>query len=221
MGLVDEIGNVEFAGLFNALFQGGWFEYVFPFLLVYAIVLTILNNVPMFEKKKAVRVIISLVISLFAIAFPINGNFQSCGINNSVYTHSGCETLGSLMMSLFPGVTAFSMAILALYIVAAMLGVDLMAFFGEGSEQNKILKYVLGGVGTLIVLYYYAKGFGWGGFNDMGYLDWLFGPSGLLRDPMLYILAIIGILFWWITQDDKESSNNPKAKKGTVIKPEE
>jgi hypothetical protein len=200
--LSEELANIDFADFISALFDGGWFEYVFPFMLVYAIVLTILNNVPMFEEKKAVRVIISLVMSLFAIAFPINGDFASCGVNDTIYHSYGCESLGSLMMALFPGVTAFAVGILALYIVAAMLGVDLMDFFKD-KDKNNYLKWVLGGLGALVVIYYYARGFGWGGFDDHGgALDWLIGPAGLLRDPVLYILIIVGILFWWITKED-------------------
>jgi hypothetical protein len=219
--LTEELASIDFIDFFDALYDGGWFEYVFPFMLVYAIVLTILNNVPMFKDKKPVRVIISLVVSIFAIAFPINGDFASCGINSGTSYYSGCETLGSLMMSLFPGVTAFSMAILALYIVAAMLNVDLMEFFGD-EKQNKILKYALGAIGVFVVIYYYARGFGWRGFDDVGFLDWLWGDGGLLRDPLLYILAIIGILFWWITKDDDgETNNKKKDKKGITVKPEE
>lgn len=222
--LTEELASVDFIDFFDALYDGGWFEYVFPFLLVYAIILTILNNVPMFQDKKPVRVIIALVVSLFAIAFPINGDFASCGINSSINHYSGCETLGSLMMALFPGVTAFSMGILALYIVAAMLDVNLMEFFGSDEKTNKILKYVLGGIGVFVVIYYYARGFGWAGFDDVGFLDWLWGPGGLLRDPMLYILALMGILFYWLTKDnDGEGNNNKKndKKKGVTVKPEE
>lgn len=206
--LSEELANIDFANFIDALFYGGWFEYIFPFMLVYAIILTILNNVPIFKDKKPVRVIISLVMALFAIAFPINGDFASCGVNDTIYHSYGCESLGSLMMALFPGVTAFAVGILALYIVAAMLGVDLMDFFKD-KDKNNYLKYVLGGLGVFVVIYYYARGFGWGGFDDhAGALSWLLGPDGLLRDPVLYILVIVGILFWWITKDNDGSPSD-------------
>ncbi len=43
------------------------------------------------------------------------------------------------MSVLFPGVTAFTMGILALYIVVAMLGIDLTKFFGNDDDNNNIL----------------------------------------------------------------------------------
>lgn len=210
--LSDELANIDIADFISALFDGGWFEYIFPFMLVYAIVLTILNNVPMFRDKKPVRVIIALVMSLFAIAFPINGDFASCGVNDTIYHDYGCESLGSLMMALFPGVTAFAIGILALYIVAAMLGVDLMDFFGDKNKSNDYLKWVLGGLGVFVVIYYYARGFGWGGFDDVGFLDWLWGPDGLLSDPVLYIVIIVGILFFWITKEDDGGTKNEELR---------
>lgn len=183
MGTVsDALSEVDFADFIYDLDRYGWFEYVFPFMLVYAIVLTILNNVDIFKERKSVRVIISLVISLFSIAFEI--------------TDTG-ETLGDLMMVLFPGITAFSMGVLALYIVVAMLGVDLKKFFGDDNEdQNKWILYILGGLGLLVVVYYYAKGFGWDGFDSGSEL------REFIEDPMLYILIIFGAVFWFITKED-------------------
>jgi len=195
--LTDRLGDIEFSDFIDALYDGGWFEYVFPFLLVYAVVLTILNKVEIFDNRKGVRVIIALVLALFSIAFPITGNFDSCTVGKF---SNDCETLGSMMMVLFPGVTAFSMGILALYIVVAMLGLDLTEFFGKGAKENDYIKYILGGIGLFVVIYYYARGFGWGGFENSD--NWLFGQDGLLRDPLFYMLIVGGGIFYWISKDD-------------------
>ena len=199
--LTDRLGDVDFSNFIMGMKEGGWFDFVFPFMLVYAVVLTILNKVDIFEDKKAVRVIIALVFALFSISFPITGDFNNCSITPSYggYSSNGCETLGNLMMSLFPGVTAFSMGVLALYIVVAMLGVDLTEFFGKDEDNNNILKYILGALGLFVVIYYYAIGFGWEGFDGD---NWLWGTNGILRDPLLYILIIGGWVFWWISQED-------------------
>ena len=202
--LTDRLSEVDFSEFIDALNDGGWFEYVFPFLLVYAVVLTILNKVEIFKDRKGVRVIIALVFALFSIAFPITGDFNSCTIGK--YS-DGCETLGSMMMTLFPGVTAFSMGILALYIVVAMMGIDLTEFFGKDSDDdNKWIKYILGGLGLFVVIYYYARGFGWGGFENSD--NWLFGEDGWLRDPFLYILIVGGFVFYWISTDDDNGSGS-------------
>ena len=105
------------------------------------------------------------VFAFFAVAFPISGDVASCGIASGPGGGVGygtCQTLGGLMMTLFPGVTAFSFGILGLYIVAAMLGYDLNNIVKIGKNQDvPIVTYVLGGLGALIVIYYYARGFGW------------------------------------------------------------
>lgn len=206
MGTIsDMLTSMDFANFIYTLQQGGWFDFVFPFMLVYAVVFTILNNVELFKDKKPVKVIIALVFALFAIAFPITDN-TSCGfVGNNYQTGvvSGC-TLGSLMMTLFPGVTAFSFGVLALYIVIAMLGVDLTEFFGKGDNKNNYLKWILGFLGLIVVLYYYALGFGWQGFGSSGVL------YNFFTDPFLYILVLFGVFFWWVTSSDEDK---PKKKK--------
>ncbi len=206
MGVIGEkLSQIDFRTFIDQLNTGGWFQYVFPFMLVYAVVLTILNQVKVFEDRKSVKVIVAMIFALFAIAFPISDN-TSCGLSsarNMGYTSGGC-TLGDMMMTLFPGVTAFTLAILALYIVAAMLGVDLMHFFGNNNRDNW-LRYVLGALGVLVVGYYYARGFGWGGFGSGSEIEEFF------KDPVLYIIVLFGLFFWYITNEDTSSERTAAA----------
>ena len=212
MGSVsDFLSEVDFGDLFRDLEFYGWFHIVFPLMLVYAVVFTILNNVEVFRDRKPVKVIIALIFGLFAVAFPIS-DADSCGIHNSSYRIADGCTLGDLMISLFPGVTAFSIGILALYIVAGMLGVDLTKFFGRGEDSNKFIMWVLGALGVFVVLYYYALGFGWGGFESTD--NWLWGDDGLLQDPLLYILLLFGLFFWWVTKDDDEDGRARRNRRG-------
>ncbi|MDA3856496.1 MAG: hypothetical protein PF569_09650 [Candidatus Woesearchaeota archaeon] len=198
--LTDILSDVDFYSFLNDLEAYGWFQYVFPFMLVYAVVLTILEKVTIFEDKKPVRVIISLVFGLFSVAFEISDTG---------------ETLGDLMITLFPGVTAFSMGILALYIVIAMLGVDITKFFGENAaNDNKWVMYILGGLGLFVVVYYYARGFGWDGFNQGSELYDFFA------DPLLYILVVFGGVFYMVSKDDNPSKPPKKTKTETVTEGE-
>jgi len=193
--LSDMISGPDFYVFFQDLETGGWFHFVFPFLLVYAVIFTILNQVDLFKERKSVKVIIALVIGFFAIGYPITGEGSPAGEG---------QTLADLMMSLFPGVTAFSMAILALYIIAAMLGVDLTKFLGQ-DDKDRWIRYILGAVGIFVVVYYYARGFGWEGFGYGG--NWF---TDLLTDPFFYILIIFGLFFWWVTQDDDDERSARK-----------
>ncbi len=199
----DWLREVDFASFLYDLEAYGWFHFVFPFLLIYAIVFTILSKVEIFADKKPVKVIIALVFSLVAVSFPITDE-TSCGYHSSSYSIFGGQcTVGDLMISLFPGVTAFSLGILALYIIAAMLGVDLTKFFGSKEEGNNWLRYVLGFLGVLVVIYYYARGFGWDGFDGSGMHEFF-------SDPLLYILIIFGLFFWYISGDEEEEHSARK-----------
>lgn len=187
--LSDWLNDFDFKSDFiDPLIDNGWFEFLFPFLLVYAVVLTIMNQVELFKDKKSVKVIIALVVSLFSIAFDIDNEGH---------------TLGSFMMALFPGVTAFSIGILALYIVIAMLGVDLTKFFGKDADENKWIMYLLGILGVGVVIYYYAKGFGWDGYKGSDLQEFL-------EDPLLYILVIGAAVFYFITKDEPEEKGITK-----------
>lgn len=203
MGVIgNSLSQLDFRTVIDQLNTGGWFQYVFPFMLVYAVVLTILNKVEIFADRKSVKVIVAMIFALFAISFPISDNTY-CGLSNNIWKSGGC-TLGDMMMTLFPGVTAFSIGILALYIVAAMLGVDLMAFFGD-NKKDGWLRWVLGGLGVLVVGYYYARGFGWGGFGSGSWFNDLFS------DPLLYIILLFILFFWYITNDDTSQDHSAAA----------
>lgn len=186
----DFFDGIYFQDIINSLINGGWYQFLFPFLLVYAIVLTILNKVEIFKDNKATRVIIAFVFGLFSIAFPIA---------------SDGRTLGEFLMILFPGVTAFTLGILALYIVAAMLGVDLIKLLGSDDKNQQIMKYILGGLGLIVVAYYYAKGFGWMGINNSNFWLWT-----LLSDPLLWIIIIFGLVFFWISSEDGSTKGDVK-----------
>ena len=196
--LSDWIEDVNFFDGIDTLVDGGFYHYLFPFLLVYAIVLTIMNRAEIFKDNKAVRVIIALVFGLFSVSFPITDN--DCDAQGVPNVESyGC-TLGDFMIILFPGVTAFTIGILALYIVAAMLGVDLISILGKDEKNQQIMKYILGALGLIVGVYYYGKGFG---FFDNGFDsdNWFFN---LLRDPLLYILIVFGAIFYWISAEDSK-----------------
>lgn len=189
--ILDGISSIDFRGFIDSLVMGGWVEFFFPFLLIYAIVLTIMNRAEVFRGNKATRVIIALVFALFSVSFPVS---QTCNISTSSFL--GYCTLGTYMSALFPGVSLFAIAILCLYIIAALLGRDLTNFFGK---DNPLAVYILGGIGLLIVLWQWGSAFfNFGGSGSVGD-NWLIR---LIQDPVLYILILFIALFWWISKED-------------------
>ncbi len=188
--VLNRLSTVDFSGLINALIDGGWVEFFFPFLLIYAIVLTIMNRADVFKKSKPTRVIIALVFALFSTVFPVS---ETCDVD--VVKHMGYCTLGTYMSALFPGVSLFAIIVLCLYIVAALLGRDLTEFFGK---DNNIVLYVLGAIGLIVVGWQWASAFfefGGGRASDFWLVE-------LLQDPILYVLILFVLLFWWISKED-------------------
>ncbi|MFP4402513.1 MAG: hypothetical protein ACLFPL_04765 [Candidatus Nanoarchaeia archaeon] len=192
--VLDAISSVDFYRFINSLVDGGWVEFFFPFLLIYAIVLTIMNRVEVFKDNKATRIIISLVFALFSVSFPVS---QTCNID--VTLSLGYCTLGAYMTALFPGVSLFAIGILCLYIIAALLGRDLTEFLGK---DNPTVVYVLGGIGALIVLWQWGSAFF--SFGGYGYDNWFIR---LIQDPILYIIILFIVLFWWISKEDDPNYN--------------
>jgi len=213
MGAIsDFFADAEIGTFFDTLTYNGWYQYIFPFLLVYVLVFTALGQVDLFKNKKPVRVIISVIFALFAIAFPISDSCPSY-IGPSI-AGGGCS-LGDLMSGLFPGVSAFTLGILALYIIAGLLGVDLMDLLGKTKKEKQIMKYVLGVAGILFVVYYFGVGFGW--WQDLDSLWWL---GEILKDPMLYILVVFGIVFYWINKEDSDEKPEDNKKKRVITEEE-
>jgi hypothetical protein len=206
--ILDAISSVDFYSFIYSLIDGGWIEFFFPFLLIYAIVLTIMNRAEVFKGNKATRVIIALVFALFSVSFPIS---RTCNLD--VTLSLGYCTLGSYMTALFPGVSLFAIGVLCLYIIAALLGKDLTSFLGK---DNPAVVYVLGGIGALIVLWQWASAFFDFGYG-YGYYDfWLLR---LLQDPILYIVILFIVLFWWISKEDDPSGSIKRGGTEVNIKP--
>ena len=68
-------GSQTVTNILNNLDELGFFSYVLPFLLIFALVFAILSKLTLFEDNKGAALIISLAISLLALQFDIISNF--------------------------------------------------------------------------------------------------------------------------------------------------
>lgn len=70
-----------FAGVFermiNSWQEAGFFTYLFPFLLIFALVYGIMTRIKIFQENKAVNAIIALVVGLMSLQFSFVSNFFS------------------------------------------------------------------------------------------------------------------------------------------------
>ena len=63
--------------LLSAWEQAGFFSYLLPFLLIFALIFGILNQIQLFKENKAINAIIALVVGLISLQFPMVPMFFS------------------------------------------------------------------------------------------------------------------------------------------------
>ena len=64
-------GTFSFGDLLNQLEQFGFFQYILPFLLIFAVVYAVLTKIHVFEENKGAGVIVALAVGLLALQFDI------------------------------------------------------------------------------------------------------------------------------------------------------
>lgn len=55
--------------------QAGFFDYILPFLLIFALVFAILSRMKIFDNNKSINGIIALVVGLMSLQFPMVSDF--------------------------------------------------------------------------------------------------------------------------------------------------
>lgn len=140
--VTDWIRERDFTEFIDVLFDNNYYELVFPFVLIYAVLFTILGKVKIFQNKsgepvKSLIVIISVVVSFFAVSFETSPGY----------------TVGKYLMMLFPNISALTMGILGLYVVGSLLGKD----FFRGvlrKDHSAYLYFGIAVIGLGSVIYY-------------------------------------------------------------------
>ena len=213
--LLTQLGKIDVKGFFDFLINNGWIQILFPFLLIYAIVFSVSQSVGFMRDRKGVRVLVSVIISFFAVTFPV-GDGSTCEsplqsstatFANPMFNSSGC-TLGDYMSLLFPGVTILSMMILAIYIIAQLFGIDLAKIFSDddGDKTNKIIPFILIGIGAIMIGYFTLQ--------SLGLIDNITPDSAnsnsfwaILSDPLLWTLIVFGVIFYFVGGDPNRSDS--------------
>lgn len=144
--LTDRIADANFGELIQVLFSNHYFDFVFPFLLAYAVFFSVLGKVKIFQHSKgsnkgkpikSVIAILSGVISFYGISFELSGGY----------------TVGEFISMLFPNISALTIAILCFFVIGSLLGKDF--FSNLFREDISTFAYLAGGIiGLGVVLYY-------------------------------------------------------------------
>ncbi len=167
--MLDKILTLQFGGFYGGGFsellaymeQAGFFAYVLPFLLIFALVFGILTRTQIFKGNKAINAVIALVVGLLALQFDFVPLFFS---------------------EIFPRLGIGLAIILALLILAGL-------FFDPRSKFINYGLLIVGLIVFIIVLVktFGWLGWGWGTFS-LWYYNW---PLIISVIAGIVILAII------------------------------
>jgi hypothetical protein len=164
----------------ESLVSGQYYDYLFPFLLIYAMFYTVLGSkkISLFQKdnivNKAAIFTISFTVSLFSIYFELPSGY----------------TIGKLLMMLFPNISTISIAILSLYIVGAMMGKNF--FSGVFDKRNSAFGVLaIAGISLGLVIFYVGIAFGMWDYMP-------FDEIGMANVVLAVIFIILSVVFFLI-----------------------
>lgn len=146
--------------IFTQWEMAGVFEFLLPFLLIFAIVFGILTTTNIISKQKGLHVIIAVIIGLMSV-----WAFNSLGF-----------TLGQFLMELFPRFAVGISVILVLMILIGLFITD---------EHRKYWFWGLGAIGFIVAIIVITQtfdrftGFSFGS-NYGEYVGWIIGAVLLL-----------------------------------------
>lgn len=151
----DLINNFDFKEIHNIFLSNNYYQILFPFLLTYALLITVLAKIKIFQNKEgkpinAIIVPVSLVVSFYGVSFEISEG----------------HTLGSLMMVLFPNISTLTMGILALYIVGSLFNKNMFKnMFRE--DVSSYAYFAAGAIGLGAVIFYVGIAMGAWDYNPL------------------------------------------------------
>ncbi|NQZ85161.1 MAG: hypothetical protein HRU03_05575 [Nanoarchaeales archaeon] len=177
VSITDWLSNFSPKDLLIDLLNGNYYDFVFPFLLVYALFYTVLGSkkVSLFRHgtilNKASVFVVSVSMSLFAVYYPLPSGY----------------TIGVLMGLMFPNISSITIVILGLYVVGAMIGKD----FFRGAFDKKTSAFgalTVAGIALGLVIFYVGLAFGAWDYNP-------FDGSGIISVIIAVIFMILAIVF--------------------------
>lgn len=155
----DAFRELDFYELHQVFLDSNYYQVLFPFLLAYVLFYTVLGKIGIFQYKngnrkgepiKSVIVIVSLIVSFFGVSFEVSPG----------------ESVGSLMMVMFPNISALTIGVLMLYIVGSMFGLDF--FKGMFRRDHSAYLYLaVGVIGLGSVIYYVGISMGLWDFDPL------------------------------------------------------
>ncbi len=181
LGSYTAFGGGSIGNMLSQWEAAGIFSYALPFLLIFAIVYSVLSFVNVFKDNRAVNAVISLSVALLALQFQLVSVFFS---------------------EIFP---RMGVALSVLLVIVILGGIFINP---KDGEHKGWIKWALVGV-TVVVLIFVLGGsfrsFGLGGNLGIGFL------YGVNWGSMFVIALIVGAFIWIVasTNNDSKPSKKP------------
>jgi hypothetical protein len=183
-GMTDVLRTFDFSDLQSGFTEGGFYEYVFPFLLLYALFSAVLPNLKLFKdrqgrSRKSVTTVVSIIVSLVGVTFE---------------TSSGWN-VGKLMQVMFPNVSALTILILGLYVVGSILNKNFFTSLFR-KDFSAYIFMAIGVIGLGAIVFYLGIAFGFWDLNPLdpqSYWNVVLAVGFLI---MGFVFILIGLYGW-------------------------
>ncbi len=176
--MADPFGGT-FSGISSLFQQYGLLDVLLPFLLVFTIIFAVLQKSKILGEKKQFNVIIALVVAITFIAPHISGGYPT-----------GYDPVLIVNQAL-PGISLVAVAVIMLLL--------LLGIFGAGFLEGAIPLIAIAAVAFVVWIFGSAAGF-W--TNPTTSFYW-WTPE---LTQLLIVIAVFGLIVWWITKEDGKGS---------------
>jgi len=158
-------GGFNFTDMMIYLENYGFFAYVLPFLIVFALVFAILSTMKMFQDNKGASVIIALAVGFLSLV----GGF-----------------VPTFFSTIFP---RFGVGISIILVALLLAGT-----FISGTEDKKYFKWIFFGLGALVFLFVLFSSFAdWSFYGAGNWRYWWDNYAGIILLILVLIGVIVAV----------------------------
>jgi len=182
--IADVFRELNWYEVHKLFLDSSYYEFLFPFLLAYAVFYTALCQIKLFQHGKnsknpgapikPVIVILAFVVSFYGVSFKLRDG----------------SSIGELLMMMFPNISALTIGLLGAYVVGTMLGKNVFKGLFR-KDQSAYLYIGVGIIGLGSVIYYVGVAMGFWFVDSVG-------PESQWNTIFAIAFLILGVVFLFI-----------------------